>query len=151
MTLQLIELRPPRIAMLLLAAAAALHWLTPLGRQPVVPSAWLAVVTGTAGFAIMIRAWWQFRRDSVAICPTAETDRLITDGIYRVTRNPMYLGIVLMLAGVASWFGTLPFVTAAAAWWAIIQFVFCPYEERKLESTFGAVYRDYRNRVRRWL
>lgn len=145
----MITFRPPRIAMAMLGVAALLHWLTPLGSVPVVPSAWLGIGTGVAGFAIMMQGWWQFRRNGVAVCPSAPTHRLITDGIYRLTRNPMYLGIVLMLAGIAIWFGTLPFLLATIGWWIVIRFAFCPYEERKLEDTFGSEYRRYRMRVSR--
>jgi len=50
------------------------------------------------GFGIMMRAWWLFRQHQTAICPTAETTLLITDDIHAFTRNPMYLGMVLMLS-----------------------------------------------------
>jgi len=149
--MNLLAYRPPRIAMAFLGVAALLHWLTPLGHVHIVSSRWLALVTGSTGFLIMMQGWRLFRRDGVAICPTAPTRSLITDGIYRLTRNPMYLGILLMLVGTACWFGTLPFVAAAVGWWSVMQFVFCPYEEQKLEANFGDDYRHYRARVRRWV
>ena len=99
----------------------------------------------------MIQAWWQFRQTDVAICPTEKTTELITDGIYRFTRNPMYLGMVMMLTGVAMFVGTLPFYVAAVALFAILNFVFCPYEEEKLSRTFGSRFEQYRGRARRWL
>ena len=46
----------------------------------------------------------------------------------------MYLGMIMMLGGVASWFGSLPFVAATAAYFLVIQRVFCPYEERVITS-----------------
>ena len=149
MNTHLIRYRPPRIAMLLVGLAAAWHYLLP---TPV----WfsfgaIALLSGSAGFFIMMWAWWQFRQRRVAICPTAETDALITDGVYRYTRNPMYLGIVLMLSGVALWAGTLPFALAAAGFFLVINAAFCPYEEQKLANTFGPDYAAYRRRVRRWV
>ena len=113
--------------------------------------AWIAAALGTVGFLVMMQAWWQFRRHAVAICPTARTDRLIIDGIYRYTRNPMYLGIVLMLTGVAVWIGTLPFVVVPIAYFTVINTAFCPYEEAKLETAFGDEYRRYQAAVRRWI
>jgi len=151
MNLDPIAYRPPRIAMTFLAVAAALHWLTPLGGAALIPSGWGSLAAGATGMAIMTMGWWQFRRDGVAICPTAPTDKLITDGIYRLTRNPMYLGILLMLAAIACWFGTLPFVAAALCWWGVMHFTFCPYEEQKLDRDFGAAYRQYGEQVRRWI
>ena len=148
---KIIEHRPPRIAMLLLLIGGTLHVITPLGDRVVLMSSFFAVVLGLSGFSIMMWAWWQFNKRKVAICPTEHTEHLITDGIYRFTRNPMYLGMVIMLAGVATWFGTAPFFAAAAAFFLVIQLAFCPYEERKLMAEFGAVYSDYMMGVRRWI
>jgi protein-S-isoprenylcysteine O-methyltransferase Ste14 len=62
----------------------------------------------------------------------------------------MYLGMILMLIGAAILFGTLPFYGAAIAYFAIINWVFCPYEEDKLATAFGCEYETYRSQVRRW-
>ena len=63
----------------------------------------------------------------------------------------MYLGIVLMLLGVALATGSVPCYIAALSFFLIIDFVFCPFEEKKLEQAFGSRFRDYRGAVRRWL
>ena len=147
----IIEHKPPRIAMLLIAVAFALHWFSPIGERFVVDASVIAVLLGMGGFLLMIAAWAQFRQRQVAICPTEPTALLITDGVYRVTRNPMYLGMVMMLTGLAFWYGTLPFVLATLAFFVVINRVFCPYEEQKLVATFGADYQNYRTRVGRWL
>ena len=151
MKIDLLAYRPPRIAMFLLAVAATANLTLPVDAiGPESIRSWAPAV-GIAGFFVMMQAWWQFKQTEVAICPTAETSALITDGVYRFTRNPMYLGMVMMLAGIAMFVGTLPFYVAAAALFAILNFVFCPYEEDKLAATFGSRFRQYRMRVRRWL
>ena len=99
----------------------------------------------------MMLAWWQFKERKVAICPTASTNYLITDGIYRLTRNPMYLGMVTMLGGVAVFFGTLPFYAVTIVYFILIDRSFCPYEEEKLLATFERDYDAYRSKVRRWV
>ena len=151
MSTALVSYRPPRIAFVMLALAAALHAALPSAGTVVLraPSAGSGIIV--AGFATMIWAWWLFRRHAVAICPTARTERLLTHGIYALTRNPMYLGMIAMMLGVALYFGTLPFYIAALAYFAVMDRVFCPYEEHKLEAAFGDEYRRYRGRVRRWL
>lgn len=143
--------KPPRIAMTLLLTAVALQLALPSvwPRLPTLPAAGLA--TGALGFGIMLRAWWLFRRRRTAICPTATTTTLIKNDIYRLTRNPMYLGILLMLLGVALAAGCVPCYLASLSFFLIIDFVFCPYEERKLEQAFGSDYTRYRSAVRRWL
>jgi protein-S-isoprenylcysteine O-methyltransferase Ste14 len=151
MNSNLIEYRPPRIAMALLAIAIVLDRLMPIALPTLFSSVYLSTVLVSAGFSIMMMAWWQFRQRQVAICPTAITDSLITDGIYRLTGNPMYLGIVLMLCGVAVFVGTLPFYAVAVLYFVLINHWFCPYEEEKLLVTFGRNYESYRSSVRRWI
>jgi protein-S-isoprenylcysteine O-methyltransferase Ste14 len=148
---RMLAYKPPRIAMTLLLTAGAL--------QHAAPSVWptmsafpaSGLVLGTFGFGIMLRAWWLFRRRSTAICPTAKTTSLVTDDVYRLTRNPMYLGILWMLLGVSVATGCVPCLVASLFFFLIIEFVFCPFEEAKLEQAFGNDYARYRNAVRRWL
>jgi protein-S-isoprenylcysteine O-methyltransferase Ste14 len=146
---RILEFRPPRIAMGMILIAAAVHWLMPVSVSP--PSLAAGAVTVVSGFLIMLRAWWLFRIQEVAICPTEETTSLITHDIYSVTRNPMYLGMILMLLGIALAVGTLPFYCTAFAYFVIIDFVFCPYEEQKLRNTFGEAFFAYQRQVRRWV
>lgn len=151
MTVNILDYRPPRIAMALVLVATVAHGLTPLRTVPVYSSTILAVALTLCGFTVMMSAWWQFKQSQVAICPTAEAARLLTDGIYRVTRNPMYLGMTMMLVALALWVGTAPFYGAAIVFFLIIQQAFCPYEEDKLSRAFGAHYESYTAEVRRWL
>ena len=148
---KLITFRPPRIAMALLALATIIHWLTPLRTMHVYSSAYLSAALLAAGFLVMMWAWWQFREHEVAICPTQHTAHLITDGIYRYTRNPMYLGIFLMLLGVATFVGTPPYYAAAMVFLVVMDCSFCRYEEAKLAVTFGREYEAYKATVRRWI
>lgn len=142
--------RPPRIAFALLGTATAANWLLPWQQTVMSPLPVAALLTVAGGFSIMIAAWWRFRRRDVAICPTEPTAMLIRDGVYCISRNPMYLGMVVMLCGVALWFATAPFIVAAVTFFFVIDLVFCPYEERKLKAAFGAQYESYCNEVRRW-
>jgi protein-S-isoprenylcysteine O-methyltransferase Ste14 len=103
------------------------------------------------GFAIMMWGWWLFKIHATAVCPTVASKQLVTEGIYRVTRNPMYLGLIMMLLAIALGVGTLPFYLVTVVYFFIINNVFCPYEEHKLTQAFGERYSLYRDRVRRWL
>ena len=148
---KIISYRPPRISMLLLALAAILHWALPLVPVVLLSSPVLAICLGITGFAIMMWAWWLFQKAETAICPTQFSSALVTSGIFRVSRHPMYLGMVMMMAGAALWFGTLPYYLASVVFFLIINQVFCPYEEKKLDETFGEEYFSYRRKVRRWV
>ncbi len=85
------------------------------------------------------------------IVPHRPVAELITNGIYRFSRNPMYTGLAIMVAGGALVAGTWwPLVTLAPALLAVRQLVIKP-EETYLAERFGSIYADYRLRVRRWL
>lgn len=149
--MSIIDMRPPRIAMALTLIAAALHWSLNIWEGVSFSWLWGGVILVLAGFSLMLWSWGLFKIRNIAICPRAKTVRLITNGPYRFTRNPMYLGFVLILAGLALSVGTPPFYLSAIGYFMIINFVFCPYEESKLINSFGAEYIQYLSRVRRWI
>ena len=144
-----IEYRPPRIAMSFVLIALIANAFVSLPLHSSLPFA--AALTGLLGFCLMIRAWWLFRLANTAICPTASATALITHGVFSVTRNPMYLGIFLMLVGLAMVTGSAPFYIAAAGYGVVMDRVFCPYEEQKSVAEFGDDYLAYKRHVRRWL
>ena len=151
MNLRIIDYRPPRIAQCFVLTALLLHWLTPVNRLHIYSNQVLSAVLGAGGFVIMMWGWWLFRKYQTAICPKGNASTLITSGIYRFSRNPMYLGIVFMLLGIALFAGSLPFYLAAVAYFLIINNGFCPYEEERLAGIFGESYLAYKKQVRRWL
>ena len=103
------------------------------------------------GFVGLILAWLQFKKSDAALCPTAETSQIIKNGMYRYSRNPMYLGMLLILLGVSFIMGTLTSMLAPAAFFLIIDKIFIPFEEEKLLSSFGDSYNEYMMTTRRWL
>ncbi len=148
---RLLEYKPPRIALALLLTAGSLQLISSYLTPTLPASIPGGMATGLLGFGIMLRGWWLFRKNDTAICPTARTTTLITNDIYRLTRNPMYLGIVLMLLGVAIGTGGLFFYVSALTFFLIIDFAFCPFEEKKLVSEFGDAFARYQARTPRWL
>ena len=84
------------------------------------------------------------------MAPSKPSTALITGGIYRWIRNPMYLGLSLMLLGVGVALGSLWFFVALPiAIFAVTKLAIEP-EERYLEEKFGTAYLEYKSRVRRW-
>ena len=85
------------------------------------------------------------------IVPHRPVAKLITTGIYRLSRNPMYTGLAIMVAGGALVAGTWwPLLTLPLALLAVRQLAIEP-EETYLAERYGPTYEDYRRRVRRWL
>lgn len=79
------------------------------------------------------------------------TTGIVTKGLYQYSRNPMYLGLLIILFGFGIWLGSLsPFLMLPVFYWLITEMQIKP-EERMLEQKFGKEYLDFKNRVRRWL
>lgn len=104
------------------------------------------------GFALAAWGRLTFARVGAEIRPASPKNSvLVTDGPFRFTRNPMYLGIFILMAGLSLLIGTLSVLLANVAFLLWTNFVSIPYEEQKMERQFGDEYRDYKKRVRRWL
>jgi protein-S-isoprenylcysteine O-methyltransferase Ste14 len=76
---------------------------------------------------------------------------LIEEGIFTRTRNPMYLGMTLFLLGIALCFGNAASCIVPVAFGLSVQVFYIPYEEKRLASTFGEKYMEYKSRVPRWI
>ena len=148
---QMLTYRPPRIAATMLVVAALTQIVLPVTLLRLPSFLFAGAALGLLGFGIMMRAWWLFQQHETAICPTAETSSFIIDDIYALTRNPMYLGMVLIMLGIALLVGSWLFYFAASVYALILNHVFCRYEEQKLMSQYGDQYSAYAARVRRWL
>ena len=95
----------------------------------------------------------RFIRHQTTIQPNKldQMSSLVTDGVNRFSRNPMYLAMLLMIIGSGLYFGTFLVIIAAPAFVMIINKVQIEPEEEALEAIFGQEYLDYKNRVRRWM
>ncbi len=114
-------------------------------------SAVVGAVVLAAGLALDVAGVAAVVAHRTTIVPHRPVAKLLTGGIYRFSRNPMYTGLALMVAGGALVAGTLwPLVTLAPALLAVRRLVIAP-EEAYLGQRYGSTYADYRLRVRRWL
>ena len=113
----------------------------------------VAVVLLALGLASAVSGFVTFRREGANIDPHKidRGDVLVTRGIYRWTRNPMYLGATLVLCGYAAYLGRSISAIGPLCFVAFItRFQILP-EERAMLAKFGARYEDYRHATRRWL
>ena len=146
-------MHPPRWLFLLLLAGLVGHYLSPAGS---LPHGGILKLLGTLslvlGFSIMLWAWKLFQQEQNEIHPLSETNKaFIVSGPYRFTRNPMYLGMIFILGGVAFFLGTLPMFVSMFVLFLILDRAFIPFEEVKMKKLFGEAYENYVLRVRRWL
>ncbi|HUS25564.1 MAG TPA: isoprenylcysteine carboxylmethyltransferase family protein [Candidatus Binatia bacterium] len=112
-----------------------------------------ALITGVVGLAVMLAAVWSFRRDQTTINPMRpqESSKLVSTGVFALTRNPMYLGMTLLLVAWAAYLATAWALLGPVLFVAYItRFQILP-EERALSGLFGSSFAAYMARVRRWL
>ena len=103
------------------------------------------------GVVLNIVADTQFKRHKTTVKPFQPSSALVTEGLFRVSRNPMYLGMVGILSGLGICLTSLtPLVVIPLfVWWLTVQFI-VP-EEQGLAEQFGHMYKTYQTQVRRWL
>jgi protein-S-isoprenylcysteine O-methyltransferase Ste14 len=146
------EIAPPVWAIIYTLAAGGITHLSAAGLIPGLPLVPLAGILIVAGVGIAVSAALLFRRHGTEINPTSATNRvLVTFGPYRFSRNPMYLGLVLVTVGVAFWIGAWPMFLPPIAVFATANWVHIPFEETKMMRQFGAAFESYTSRVRRWI
>ena len=111
---------------------------------------WLAAA---AGVAIAIAARMRFRKAGTTVNPLdpSKASRLVTDGVFRVSRNPMYLGLVLLLIGWAIWLGSASPWLIPPLFVIVLTVVQIIPEEQALSRRFGEQYLSYRRSVARWI
>ncbi len=112
---------------------------------------YIATFVGLCGFALTVSGALYFKKSGTAIRPFETSTALVKDGPYRFTRNPMYLGMVLILIGTAIYLGSLTPWFVIPVFFLIIQEWFIKHEEPFLENIFGKEYQDYKCKVRRWI
>jgi protein-S-isoprenylcysteine O-methyltransferase Ste14 len=142
---------PPVYFLAAVAASVALHLGMPIA--PVVPSPinLAGGVLVAAGLGVTLWAAGLFRLAGTPVVPFKQSTALVTGGIYKWTRNPMYLGLIAALLGLALLLGTLgAFIPLPLFVWQIRRAFVIP-EEAFLEGIFGSRYLEYKARVRRWL
>ena len=83
--------------------------------------------------------------------PARAPKRLFTGGIYRITRNPMYIGLLLVYAGVALFHAQAWALLLISIPIVLVDRIYIPFEEQRLADTFGTAYLAYCQRVRRWM
>ena len=147
-----VMVRPPLAWALAVIAGLALDWLVPLRFLPAhLPAGWPGATIFILALALFAWAIITMTRAGSNVPTNRPTTTIVETGPYRFTRNPIYLGMVLGLIGLAVAFDDLWLVMMLVPFWLVIRYGVVAREEAYLERRFGEVYRGYRARVRRWL
>jgi protein-S-isoprenylcysteine O-methyltransferase Ste14 len=130
---------------------ALLRWRWPVAILFPRPWSFLGAIAVLAGLLVGFAGLVQFRRANTNILPFREADALVTTGPFRYTRNPMYLGLALVLLGAWVLMGALSPIVGVAIFVVVADRWYIRFEERMLHQKFAADFTAYRSKVRRWL
>lgn len=148
-----VRLPPPLVYLGALVAGGLLHELVrplPLGLGPLL-RAGLAIGAILLGVGMVSAALGLFRRTGQDPKPWKSTPEVISSGVYRFTRNPMYVGMGLLLAGIGVAWANAWLLLLVPPVLAVVHATAVRHEEAYLERKFGESYRAYKRSVRRWL
>ena len=150
-----LDLKIPPVAQVAVIAVAM--WLmaraVPAASFTVPARAFMAGLFVALGGAVAVAGVWAFRQAKTTVNPHTphKASSVVDHGVYRISRNPMYLGLLLLLIGWACYLGNAAAALLIPAFVAYMTNFQIKVEERMLLDKFGADYRAYTSRVRRWL
>jgi protein-S-isoprenylcysteine O-methyltransferase Ste14 len=145
------QVLPPTYLLVSIVAMVVLHFLLPV--TTIIPLPWnvIGIIPLALGIAINIVADSALHKADTTVKPFEESAALVTSGVYRISRHPMYLGFVLILIGVAILVGSLMPYIVIPIFAVLMDRVFIQVEERMLEARFGEAWLGYKRQTRRWI
>ena len=145
-----VKIAPPILTVLHIVAAYLLTGSIPLFLTvpPIVENIGFAFVV--VGFLFGLAAFLEFRRARTTLVPHGSVASIVTSGVYRFSRNPIYVGFLFMVIGIPLNSGTYWGAVLAPIFFLLCNKLVIEREEAYLEKKFGDVYISYKSRVRRW-
>jgi protein-S-isoprenylcysteine O-methyltransferase Ste14 len=139
-----------------IAPAVLLAWVldTYLPVYEWLPNPWNYTGAGLVWFLALVltgAAARELASHKTSLYPNGESTALVTSGLYRYTRNPMYTGMALLVLGASALLGSVTALLGAVLFCVAIQHLFIFPEEQRMIGWFGDDYRAYCQRVRRWI
>ncbi len=142
---------PPVYFLISIVTMALLNLLAPISYFAQYPLNLLGIIPLVMGVALNLIADAAFKKAQTTVKPFEISTALITTGVFRISRHPMYSGMVLLLIGIAILMGALSPLIIIVFFAALIEFVFVRVEEKMLAKQFGLAWTDYQSKVRKWI
>ncbi len=142
---------PPTLFMISIGLMLILHFIFPILRILYFPSNLWGLILLCLGVWISILGSNHFEQEKTTVMTFDTPKVLVTDGLYKYSRNPMYLGFTLAVFGIWLLLGSISPMFVAAAFLAILDRYYIRFEEDVLQKVFGTEYLKYKRRVRRWI
>jgi protein-S-isoprenylcysteine O-methyltransferase Ste14 len=145
------KIMPPTWLLIAILAMLILHFLLPVAK--IIPTIWsfTGFVFLASGITLNLIADRAFQRTGTTVKPYQESSYLVTNGVFKISRNPMYLGMVLILTGIAVLLRTLSPLLVVVPFAILIDQIYIRVEEQMLAEKFGAKWQAYKANIGRWL
>lgn len=149
--MNILRFNPPFYFVVAIVLMVVLHEFIPIMEIIDYPWVVIGLLLLLVGGILNIIADQTFKKHDTTVKPKGETSKLVTEGVYKARRHPMYLGMTVMLLGFAVLLGTLTPFLVVLIFLIFMDVVYIRFEEKKLEATFGDMWKEYRERTRRWI
>ena len=145
------KIMPPTWLLVSIVVMLTFHFLFPVTLM--IPRLWnlLGLIPMFLGVAINLSADKAFHQVKTTVKPFEESSALVTNGAFRISRNPMYLGMVLILTGIALLLSSFSPFLIIPLFAILIDRTYIRAEERMLTEKFGTIWEAYKAKTRRWL
>ncbi len=145
------EFIPPKYLNVFLVLSFGLHFLFPILILIVFPYTLFGFILILFGLIINVWSVRELKRNMTTIDFNKTTTKLVIEGPFSMSRNPIYLSGVILSLGIAILLGSLISFIFPVTLFLILNNYYIPSEELKLEKTFGFEYKKYKKHVRRWI
>jgi protein-S-isoprenylcysteine O-methyltransferase Ste14 len=145
------KILPPTHFFIYLIISILLHYALPIAQIINSPVNWLGFLFFAIGSLLNIWADQMMKKQKTTVKPFEKPSVLIQTGPFKISRNPMYLGIALLLLGAGFILGSVTSFVGVILFVAAMEMVFIPKEEKILQEQFGEEYVAYKKKVKRWV
>ena len=142
---------PPTHFFIYLILSALLHYILPIVEIIKYPFNWLGFLFFLFGGILNIWPDQLFKKYKTTVKPDEKPLSLIQTGPFRISRNPMYLGMALLLIGIGFVLGSVTSFAGFIIFVMAMEISFIPQEEKMLAEQFGEEFESYKKKVRRWI
>lgn len=141
---------PPTYLFIAIFLIIAVHFLLPSFNKIVYPYDLLGFLPLLLGTYLNMSVWLLFKKHKTPHKYQKST-HIVKEGLFRFSRNPMYVGMILLLVGLSILFQNLLGLIVPVLFFFVIHIIFIPYEEEKMQKELGDEYLSYCKQVRRWI
>ncbi len=145
------KILPPTLFIICIAIMVGLWWLFPITKFLTFPISLIGILPFLVGLGIAKRGSDIFEKKGTNIETFDDPDLLVTDGLYQISRNPMYLGFLMSLFGLFILLGCISPLFIVIIFFVITDRWYIEFEEAAMDRLFGDEYTKYKTKTRRWL